>query len=99
MRILFDHGTPKPLASFLTGHTVTTAKDQRLGQACKRRTVESRRGAGFDLLLTTDKNMAGQNPKGRTIALVVLGNSQWRLVRRIAGASAGSYAEVEIPFD
>ena len=57
---------------------------------------------------TTGKNMKGrQNLKGRTIALVVLGNSQWRLVQRhvrrtaaaVNGASAGSYAEVEIPFD
>jgi hypothetical protein len=63
--------------------------------------------AGFDVLLTTDKNMASQqNLKNRRIAIVVLGNSQWRIVqryvRRIAaivnGATPGSYAEVEIPF-
>jgi hypothetical protein len=28
MRILFDHGTPAPLRSFLTGHTVREAKAQ-----------------------------------------------------------------------
>ena len=63
--------------------------------------------AGFEVLLTTDKNMAAQqNLKGRTIAIVVLGNSQWRIVqryvRRIAAsvnaATPGSYAEVDIPF-
>ena len=63
--------------------------------------------AGFDLLLTTDKNMvAQQNLKTRTIALVVLGNSQWRIVQRyvrrisaaVNAATPGSYAEVEIPF-
>jgi hypothetical protein len=63
--------------------------------------------AGFDMLLTADKNMRyQQNLSGRTIALVVLGNSPWRLVRahldRIAAAvdaaTPGSYAEVEIPF-
>jgi hypothetical protein len=27
MLILFDHGTPAPLASFLTGHTVKKTKD------------------------------------------------------------------------
>jgi hypothetical protein len=59
------------------------------------------------VLLTTDKNIvAQQNLKGRAIAVVVLGNSQWRIVqrnvRRIAAAvnSAlpGTYAEVDIPF-
>jgi hypothetical protein len=58
------------------------------------------------VLLTTDKNMvAQQNLRGRKIAIVVLGNSQWRIVqrylRRIAAtvnaAAQGSYAEVEIP--
>jgi hypothetical protein len=28
MRVLFDHGTPAPLQSFLTGHTVVDAKAQ-----------------------------------------------------------------------
>lgn len=63
--------------------------------------------AGFEVLLTTDKNMASQqNLKGRAIAIIVLGNSQWRIVqryvRRIAAsvnaATSGSYAEVDIPF-
>jgi hypothetical protein len=63
--------------------------------------------AGFEVLLTTDKNMASQqNLKTRTIALVVLGNSQWRIVqryvRKIAAAvnacEPGSYVEIDIPF-
>jgi hypothetical protein len=63
--------------------------------------------AGFEILLTTDKNMASrQDLKKRTIAIVVLGNSQWRIVqryvRRIAAsvnaATPGSFDEVDIPF-
>lgn len=63
---------------------------------------------GFELLLTTDKKMRSQqNFKGRKIALVVLGNSQWPVVRRYVGrivaavnaAEAESYIEVEIPFE
>ena len=63
--------------------------------------------AGFEVLLTTDKNMASQqNLKGRRIAIVVLGNSQWRIVQRyvrrvaaaVNAATPGSYAEVDIPF-
>jgi hypothetical protein len=58
-------------------------------------------------LLTTDKNMAAQqNLKGRRIAIVVLGNSQWRIVQRyvrgiaaiVNAATPGGYAEVDIPF-
>jgi hypothetical protein len=63
--------------------------------------------AGYDVLLSTDKNIRyQQNLTGRKIALVVLGNSQWPQVRmRLDGIAAavnactpGSYTEVEIPF-
>jgi len=63
--------------------------------------------AGFDVLLTTDKQIRyQQNLAGRRVAIVVLGNSTWRVVRlhldRIAmvvgEATPGSYAEVDIPF-
>jgi hypothetical protein len=44
--------------------------------------------------------------KSRTIAIVVLGNSQWRIVQRyvrkiaasVNAATPRSYAEVDIPF-
>lgn len=63
--------------------------------------------AGFDVLLTADKNMAyQQNLSTRKIALVVLGNSPWRLIRLhideiaalVNAATPGSYVKVEIPF-
>jgi predicted nuclease of predicted toxin-antitoxin system len=105
MRILFDHGTPAPLIPFLEGHTVTKAKDAGWDKLANGELLKAAENAGFDLLLTTDKNMAAQqNLKGRAIAIVVLGNSQWRIVqryvRRIAAsvnaATSGSCAEVEI---
>ena len=64
-------------------------------------------GAGFDLLLTTDKNVRyQQNLAYRRISIVVLGNSPWWLVRQhldaiaaaVNAATPGSYLEVEIPF-
>jgi hypothetical protein len=64
--------------------------------------------AGFDLLLTTDKGIRyQQNLSGRKIAIVVLGNSTWRIVKlyleriadAVAKATPGSYAEVDIPFE
>ena len=63
---------------------------------------------GFELLLTTDKNMRyQQNLTGRKIAFVVLSNQQWPTLRRyvekvlvaVNAATPGSYTEVEIPFD
>jgi len=61
---------------------------------------------GFDVLLTTDKNMRyQQNLAGRRIAVVVLGRQQWpilrpqvqRVVEAIKAAAPGSYTEVEFP--
>ena len=107
MRILFDHGTPAPLIPFLEGHTVTKAKDVGWDRLVNGELLKAAEQAGFEVLLTTDKNMASQqNLKSRTIAIVVLGNSQWRIVQRyvrkiaasVNAATPGSYAEVDIPF-
>ena len=62
--------------------------------------------AGFDVLLTADKNMRyQQNLEGRRIALVVLSTPQWPVVRlhpekivaAVNAATPGSYTEVDIP--
>ncbi|HWY20347.1 MAG TPA: DUF5615 family PIN-like protein [Candidatus Acidoferrum sp.] len=107
MRILFDQGTPAPLIPFLEGHTVTQAKDLGWDRLVNGELLKAAEESGFEVLLTTDKNItAQQNLKTRAIAIVVLGNSQWRIVqryvRRIAiavnAATPGSYFEVEIPF-
>ena len=107
MRILFDHGTPAPLIPFLEGHTVTKAKDAGWDKLVNGELLKAAEDAGFEVLLTTDKDMvAQQNLKSRTIAIVVLGNSQWRIVQRhvrkiaaaVTAAAPGSYSEVDIPF-
>ena len=63
--------------------------------------------AGFEVLLTTDKNMRyQQNLTGRKIAFVVIGNQQCPILRRhvekiaaaVNAATPGSFVEVEIPF-
>ena len=108
MRILFDHGTPAPLIPFLTGHSVTKAKDAGWDRLANGELLKAAEEAGFDVLITTDKNMVTQqNLKGRAIAMVALGNSQWRIVQRhvrkiaaaVNAATPGSYAEVEIPHE
>jgi hypothetical protein len=82
MRILFDHGTPSGIAKALSGHQVTEAIERRWDRISNGQLLELAEAAGFELLLTTDKRIRyQQNLTGRKIAIVVLGNSMWRLVR------------------
>jgi hypothetical protein len=64
------------------------------------------RAAGFDVFLTTDRNIRyQQNLSARKIAIVVLGKGRWRLIKNrlpaiaevVAAATSGSFTEVEIP--
>ena len=64
--------------------------------------------AGFEIFITADKNLRyQQNLSGRKIALIVLGNAQWPILRRhvdqvmagVRAATAGSFSEVEIPYE
>ena len=68
--------------------------------------LDAAENAGFDMLVTPDKNMRyQQNLMGRKIAIVVLGNAQWpvlrlhveRVVSAVNAAHIGSYMEVDIP--
>jgi hypothetical protein len=106
MRILFDHGTPAPLRSSLTGHRITRTQDMGWDRLSNGELLTAAEQAGFELLLTTDKNIRyQQNLAGRKIALVVLGTPQWPVLRlhvqRVAAAvnaaAPGSYTEVNIP--
>jgi len=107
MRILFDHGTPAPLAACLEGHTVTKALERGWDRTVNGLLLSVAEAAGFDVLLTTDRNMRyQQNLSGRRIALVILGNQEWPHVKlhveRIAAAvnacKPGTLIEVEISF-
>lgn len=108
MRILFDHGTPSGIAPSLVGHEVTEAIERGWDRISNGELLAKAEAAGFELLLTTDKRIRyQQNLTGRKIAIIVLGNSTWRIVRlyldRIAAAvkkaTPGSYAEVDIPLN
>jgi len=107
MRILFDHGTPSGIAKALEGHEVTEAIERGWDRISNGDLLKAAEVAGFNLLLTTDKRIRyQQNLTSRKIAIVVLGNSTWRILRlhldRVASAVnaaiPGSYAEVDIPF-
>jgi hypothetical protein len=103
MRILFDHGTPSGIAGSLSGHEVIEARERGWDRISNGELLKAAEAAGFDVLLTTDKRIRyRQNLMGRKIAIVVLGNSPWRVVRlhldRVAWAvnqaSPGSYTVV-----
>ena len=107
MLILFDNGTPAPLRYALEGHVVVEALERGWDRLVNGELIAAAEAAGFELLLTTDKNMRyQQNLTGRTIAFVVIGNQQWPTLRRyvqrvvdaVNTATPGSFAEVEIPF-
>ena len=77
MRVLFDQATPVPIRPYLKGHEVRTAAQQGWDRLNGELLVAAETG-GFDVLLTTDKNMRyQQNLAGRKIAVVVLGLQQW----------------------
>jgi hypothetical protein len=106
MLILFDNGTPAPLRYALKGHVVVEALERGWDRLLNGGLIAAVEAAGFELLLTTDKNMRyEQDLKGRKIAFVVIGNQQWPTLRRyvervvaaVDAATPGSYAEVDIP--
>ena len=106
MRILFDNGTPNPIARSLAGHDVAFARRMGWHELKNGELLRHAEEAGYELLLTSDKNMRWQqNLSGLKIAIVVLGNQQWpdvrrhldRIVAAVNAATPGSYSEVEIP--
>jgi len=108
MLILFDHSTPAPLRHALRAHVVVEAIDRGWDWLANGALLDATEAAGFELLVTADKNMHyQQNLTGRKISIIVLGKAQWPILRRyvdrvvaaVNAASPGSYMEVEIPFE
>jgi hypothetical protein len=109
MLVLFDNGTPRTLARFLIAHhMVTEARSRGWEELENGDLLREAEAAGFEVLVTTDKNLSyQQNLKGRKIAIVVLGLGRWSLIRHhvsevvaaVNSATPGSFAEVEIPYE
>jgi hypothetical protein len=82
MRVLFDHSTPAPLRHFLTKHTISEAFNEGWDRLSNGDLLTMAERAGFDVLLTADKNIRyQQNLTGRKIAIVELSTPQWPVVR------------------
>jgi hypothetical protein len=106
MRVLFDQATPVPIRPYLKGHEVRTAAQQGWETLKNGELLRAAEADGFDVLLTTDKNMRyQQNLAGRKIAVLVLGLQQWpslrphvqRVVEAVNAAVPGSYIEIDLP--
>jgi predicted nuclease of predicted toxin-antitoxin system len=106
MRVLFDQATPVPIRAHLDQHVVSTASQQGWATLKNGDLLAAAEAAGFDVLLTTDKNLRyQQNLTGRKIAVVILGRQQWpqlrphvqRVVEAVTAAVPGSYVVIDIP--
>ena len=60
MLILFDNGTPRGLARFLTGHAVEEARSRGWEELANGELIDVAEQAGFEVLVTTDKNIQYQ---------------------------------------
>jgi hypothetical protein len=108
MLILFDNGVPAPLRHALKGHVVVEAFERGWDRFLNGQLIAAAEAAGFEVLVTTDKNIRyQQNLRARKIAFVVLGNQQWptlrqfvdKVVAAVNAVTPGAYVEVEIPLE
>jgi hypothetical protein len=103
MLVLFDQSTPVPIRPFLREHKVETAWQRGWDKLKSGDLLKAAEEAGFEVLVTPDKNIRyQQNLKNYTIAVVVVGNPQWpalrhhvdRIVAAVNATKPGSYCEV-----
>jgi hypothetical protein len=106
VRVLFDQGTPVPLRNLLGNNQVETAFERGWHTLTNGQLLAAAERDGFEILLTTDKNLRHQqNPVGRSIAIIVLSSTSWPRIQKavaeishaIETATPGSVRELEIP--
>ena len=106
MLILFDHSVPAPLRHHLKNHTVAEALERGWDRLSNGDLLREAEAAGFEVLLTADKNIRyQQNLTGRRIAIVELSTPRWPVVRlhvekvviALDAATPGTYTEVSLP--
>src|SRR4051794_27718917 len=80
MLILFDNGTPRGLARFLAGHSVEEARSRGWEELSNGDLIAVAEQAGFEVMITTDKNIRyQQNPNYATAGSLSsnIRNGQW----------------------
>lgn len=74
MRILLDEQLPRQLAPYFVGHDVRTTQEQGWAGLKNGALLRQALAAGFDVLVTGDKNLEfQQNLKASGLLVVVLG--------------------------
>ena len=82
MRVLFDNGVPRGVASVLKEHVVEEARDRGWDRLTNGDLLRAAEVAGFEVLLTTDRNIRyQQNLSRRVIAIVTLSKGSWPLIK------------------
>ena len=89
MKVLFDHNVPKKLRTLLPRHVVTTSRELGWDALKNGELLAAAEAQGFAAMVTGDKNLSyQQNLRGRDLALVVLGATDWATVRQHAALIA-----------
>lgn len=93
MRVLFDQGVPFPISRYLTRHTVDVSADLGGDRLRNGELLIAAEQAGYDVLLTTDKNLRyQQNLKVRRIGIIVIGHAQWPTLKLHVAARESPWA-------
>ena len=86
-----------PLRRAFVGHSVETAFERGWSTLENGALVEAAEASGFELLVTTDKNVRyQQNLAGRRIAIVVLWTTSWPDIRLHAAAVATAAVALQL---
>jgi hypothetical protein len=94
MRVLLDQGTPAPIARHLPSHVVRTAHQQGWATLGNGELLAVAESDGFDVFITTDKNLRyQQNLSARRIAVVVVMHAQWPALEPYADLLAAAIRE------
>ena len=105
MKVLFDQGTPAPLRRTLSDHAVETAYERGWSTLQNGELIAAAEVAGFEVLVTTDKNLKyQQNLADRTLSIVVLLTTSWpriqgslpAVIDAINKALPSGYVEVQV---
>jgi hypothetical protein len=93
-RILLDQNAPVGLRDILKGFEVGTAHAMGWAAYSNGDLIEAAEHAGFEVLITADKNLRyQQNLAKRRIAIIVLGSNRWETVQGSRAAIAAAVAD------
>jgi hypothetical protein len=103
-RVLFDHCVPRPFRNLLVDCDVSTALDVGWEQLKNGELIDAAEGAGFEVLITADKNLQYQqnlatrrtaNIKLPTNRLLLISNYAPQVNAALTTIAAGNYVAIE----